>query len=100
MDRLIADLDREFPGFATTVVHREMATAETMQHYLNTPHGAVYGFAPETLGFAPRTTISVTLGSPQPSPVRVDTRAPCLAAQRRRARYCASARSCHCRGVT
>jgi phytoene dehydrogenase-like protein len=58
MDRLIADLDREFPGFATTVVHREMATAETMQHYLNTPHGAVYGFAPETLGFAPRTTIS------------------------------------------
>jgi len=24
-----------------------MATAETMQHYLNTPDGAVYGFAPE-----------------------------------------------------
>jgi all-trans-retinol 13,14-reductase len=27
-----------------------MATAETMQHYLNTPGGAVYGFAPEGSG--------------------------------------------------
>jgi phytoene dehydrogenase-like protein len=47
IDRLILDLDRHFPGIAKTVVHREMATAETMQHYLNTPDGAVYGFAPE-----------------------------------------------------
>ena len=56
MDRLIADLYWEFPGFATTVVHREMATAETMQHYLNTPHGAVYGFVPRrsALRRAPR----------------------------------------------
>jgi all-trans-retinol 13,14-reductase len=28
-------------------VQREMATAATMRHYLNTPDGAVYGFAPE-----------------------------------------------------
>jgi len=47
MDRLIGDLDREFPGIAGAVVHREMATAETLAHYLNTPGGAVYGFAPE-----------------------------------------------------
>jgi hypothetical protein len=58
MDRLIADLDREVPGFAGAVVHREMATAETMQQYLNTPHGAVYGFAPEALSFTPRTTVA------------------------------------------
>jgi all-trans-retinol 13,14-reductase len=62
MDRLIADLDREFPGIAEAVVHREMATAETMAHYLNTPDGAVYGFAPEQEGINPigmtaRTTI-------------------------------------------
>ena len=51
--RLIADVDRQFPGFAGAVVHREMSTAETMQRYLNTPDGAVYGFAPEgTLGQA------------------------------------------------
>jgi all-trans-retinol 13,14-reductase len=62
MERLIADLDREFPGLAKSVVHREMATAETMAHYLNTPDGAVYGFAPEReginpLGMTARTTI-------------------------------------------
>jgi phytoene dehydrogenase-like protein len=47
MDRLIADLDREFPGIAKAVVHREMATAETLANYLNAPQGAVYGFAPD-----------------------------------------------------
>ena len=59
MDRLIADLDREFPGIAGAVVHREMATADTLAHYLNTPGGAVYGFAPEgsladVFSFTPR----------------------------------------------
>ena len=39
-----------------------MATANTMQRFLNTPGGAVYGFAPEgpateALRFAPATTI-------------------------------------------
>jgi phytoene dehydrogenase-like protein len=62
MDRLIGDLDREFPGIAGAVDHREMSTAETMAHYLNTPGGAVYGFAPEgslvsALTFTPRTHI-------------------------------------------
>jgi phytoene dehydrogenase-like protein len=62
MDGLIADLDSHFPGIGGAVVHREMATAETMQRYLNTPGGAVYGFSPEgTLGDAirqgPRTSI-------------------------------------------
>ena len=62
MERLIADLDREFPGIAGAVVHREMATAETLAHYLNTPDGAVYGFAPEgglaeVFSFTPRTSV-------------------------------------------
>ena len=48
MDRLIGDLNRHFPVLASAVAQREMATAESMQHYLNTPGGAVYGFAPET----------------------------------------------------
>jgi phytoene dehydrogenase-like protein len=60
--RLIEDLDREFPGIADAVVHREMATAETFEHYLNTPGGAVYGFAPEggatdVFSFSPRTRV-------------------------------------------
>ena len=62
MDRLIEDLDREFPGIASAVVQREMSTAETFEHYLNTPGGAVYGFAPEggvtdVFSFSPRTRV-------------------------------------------
>ncbi len=53
MDRIIADLDRQFPGIAGSIVHREMSTSETFQHYLNTPGGSLYGFAPESRGFMP-----------------------------------------------
>jgi all-trans-retinol 13,14-reductase len=53
MDRIIADLDGQFPGIAGAVVQREMSTAETFHHYLNTPGGALYGFAPESRGFMP-----------------------------------------------
>ncbi len=55
---LLADLDRLFPGIASAVVHREISTAETFHHYLNTPDGAVYGFAPSVVPPAgPRTSI-------------------------------------------
>jgi all-trans-retinol 13,14-reductase len=53
MDRIIADLDRQYPGIAGAVVRREMSTAETFHQYLNTPGGALYGFAPESRGFMP-----------------------------------------------
>ncbi len=46
MDALITAVDCEFPGFAGAVVQREMSTALTMHRELNTPGGAVYGFAP------------------------------------------------------
>jgi all-trans-retinol 13,14-reductase len=62
MNRLTADLDRHYPGIAAAIVQREMATAETMRRYLNTPDGAIYGFAPldllsQTSRFTPRTAI-------------------------------------------
>ena len=53
MDRIIGDLDSYFPGIAGAVVQREMSTAETFHYYLNTPEGAIYGFAPQTRGFMP-----------------------------------------------
>jgi all-trans-retinol 13,14-reductase len=53
MDRIIGDLDSYFPGIAGAVVQREMSTAETFHHYLNTPEGAIYGFAPQTRSFMP-----------------------------------------------
>ena len=59
MDRIIADLDRQFPGIAGAVVHREMATPETFQQYLNTPGGSLYGFAPESRGFMPRAATAI-----------------------------------------
>jgi phytoene dehydrogenase-like protein len=62
MEHIIGDLDREFPGIAGAIVQREMATAETLHHYLNTPDGGVYGFAPDDsaagpLSVTPRTAI-------------------------------------------
>jgi phytoene dehydrogenase-like protein len=43
---IIDGIDNEWPGFAAAIVQKEMATARTMHEYLNTPGGALYGFAP------------------------------------------------------
>ncbi|MDJ0592779.1 MAG: NAD(P)/FAD-dependent oxidoreductase [Pleurocapsa sp. MO_226.B13] len=43
-DAIVRRLDEEWPGIAAAVVDRVVATARTMQEYLNTPGGAVYGF--------------------------------------------------------
>jgi all-trans-retinol 13,14-reductase len=47
LDAIVAEIERYFPGFGGAVDQREMATAATMRRYLNTPDGAIYGFAPE-----------------------------------------------------
>ncbi len=59
---LIGDIDRHFPGITGAIMHCEMATAETMHEYLNTPDGAVYGFSPDVTAIdafspGPRTAI-------------------------------------------
>ena len=59
MDRIIGDLDGQFPGIGSAVVQCEMSTAETFCHYLNTPDGAIYGFAPQTREFMPRPETAV-----------------------------------------
>lgn len=46
LDAVLERLDAEWPGFADAVVQREFATARTMRDFLNTPGGAIYGFAP------------------------------------------------------
>lgn len=45
-DALIAALDRTYPGFAGSVTNCVFSTPVTMNSYLGTPEGAVYGFAP------------------------------------------------------
>ncbi len=59
MDRVVADLDAQFPGIAGAVVSCEMSTAQTFAHYLNTPGGAVYGFEPQIGGFMPEPKTAV-----------------------------------------
>ena len=46
---IIGDIDRRFPGFADSVKSCEMATARTMQRFLNSPGGAIYGISQEPL---------------------------------------------------
>ncbi|HET6322519.1 MAG TPA: NAD(P)/FAD-dependent oxidoreductase [Hyphomicrobium sp.] len=43
---LVAALDRTYPGFADAVETTVFNTASSIESYLGTPQGAVYGFAP------------------------------------------------------
>jgi phytoene dehydrogenase-like protein len=45
-DAVVETVDRQFPGFAATILTGVFSTASTMRKYLNSPGGAVYGFAP------------------------------------------------------
>ena len=46
LDAFQAALDRDYPGFGAAVVERMFLNARSMAHFMNTPSGAVYGFAP------------------------------------------------------
>jgi phytoene dehydrogenase-like protein len=46
LDAILADLDRRYPGFAGALTDKMLLTARSMRNYLNTPEGAIYGFAP------------------------------------------------------
>lgn len=46
LDAITSKLEGDYPGFSQLVLERSLLTAQSMQSYLNTPDGAVYGFAP------------------------------------------------------
>ena len=46
LDVFQAALDRDYPGLGTAVAERLFLNARSMRNFLNTPDGAVYGFAP------------------------------------------------------
>jgi all-trans-retinol 13,14-reductase len=46
LDAFQAALDRDYPGFGAAVTQRMFLNARSMHNFLNTPGGAVYGFAP------------------------------------------------------
>ena len=64
LEAIIARLDDEWPGIASAVVEKSIATARTMHEYLNTPGGAVYGFAlraPEHFPKGPPQTFATSI---------------------------------------
>jgi phytoene dehydrogenase-like protein len=46
LDAFLTELDRRFPGFAGAVTDKMFLSAHSMHNFLNTPDGAIYGFAP------------------------------------------------------
>ena len=46
LDTFQAALDRDYPGLGGAVTERMFLNARSMRNFLNTPDGAVYGFAP------------------------------------------------------
>ncbi len=46
LDAFQAALDRDYPGLGGAVTERMFLNARSMHNFLNTPEGAVYGFAP------------------------------------------------------
>ncbi len=46
LDVFQADLDRQYPGFSAAVTERMFLNARSMANFMNTPGGAIYGFAP------------------------------------------------------
>ncbi len=46
LDAFQKALDRDYPGFGAAVVERMFLNARSMHNFMNTPAGAVYGFAP------------------------------------------------------
>ncbi len=46
LDAFQAALDRDYPGLGGAVTERMFLNARSMHNFLNTPDGAVYGFAP------------------------------------------------------
>jgi phytoene dehydrogenase-like protein len=46
LDAFQAALDRDYPGLGSAITERQFISARAMRDFLNTPAGAVYGFAP------------------------------------------------------
>ena len=46
LDAFQAALDRDYPGFSAALTERMFLNARSMAGFMNTPGGAVYGFAP------------------------------------------------------
>ena len=46
LDAILGELERHYPGFAGAVGEKTFMSAASMERYLGTPGGAIYGFDP------------------------------------------------------
>ncbi|MGC1586713.1 MAG: NAD(P)/FAD-dependent oxidoreductase [Rhodomicrobium sp.] len=46
LDAILGELERHYPGFAGAVTEKVFMSAASMERYLGTPGGAIYGFDP------------------------------------------------------
>jgi phytoene dehydrogenase-like protein len=66
LDAFLVALDWQFPGFGSAVTEKVLLNARSMHGFLNTPEGAIYGFAPR----APERPIWAGLPRSPRTPVR------------------------------
>ncbi len=66
LDAILGELERHYPGFAGAVTEKVFMSAASMERYLGTPGGAIYGFDPvpptepiwKGMPFSPKTPIA------------------------------------------
>ena len=66
LDAILSELERHYPGFAGAVTEKVFMGAASMERYLGTPGGAIYGFDPipptepiwKGMPFSPKTPIA------------------------------------------
>jgi len=66
LDAILGELERHYPGFAGAVTEKVFMSAASMERYLGTPSGAIYGFDPvppagpiwKGMPFSPKTPIA------------------------------------------
>jgi phytoene dehydrogenase-like protein len=61
LESFLDELERHYPHIREYIEFAEVGTAKTMQRYLKTPNGTVYGFAPTTHQFFRRPQIQSPL---------------------------------------
>ncbi len=61
LESFLDELERHYPHIREYIEFAEVGTAKTMQRYLQTPNGTVYGFAPTTYQFFRRPQIQSPL---------------------------------------
>ncbi len=67
LDAFQVELERQYPGFSAAVTERMFLNARSMANFMNTPEGAIYGFAPLPFGRGHSVGVPISPRTPIPS---------------------------------